>query len=639
MKRKHKVDSGTCLEDATRQHEKGLNLSIRALALPIIIAVLMLLYAIGLVRQVLGVNTMLIAASIGGLPIVYGAMRGLLRKDFNVGGLVSVAVIATLVVGEYLAGAIVVFIMLFGELLENMTVAKTGNAIRRLMDLKPKTARVRRDGREVELPIEQVAPGDIVLVKPGERIPVDGVVLSGQASVDQSALTGESIPVEISKGSDVYEGTFNQLGGLEIKTSKTGEATTLAHIITLVKDAQGSKAPVQRVADKFAKYFTPGIIVVCAITYFVTHDILRAVTVLIIACPCALVLATPTAVIASIGNAARRGILVKGGLALEAAGRVKAIVFDKTGTLTRGKPEVSEVKSFGELDEHEVVRQAATAEKFSEHPLAQAVLRKAEVLGLDVPDPTNFEAVPGHGVVASLGDTKLVLGNRKLLASHQVKFSSVDEAYVTGKESAGESCLLLATNGEYSGAICVADVIRKETRETIASLKQMGIVTHMLTGDNPRTAQAIASQAGIDNFAAEQLPQDKVAAVLKLKQQHSVAVVGDGINDAPALAAADVGIAMGSIGSDAAIEAADIALLRDNVEQIPYVIKLGDKMIRTIRMNIYAFALVFNIIAMFFGAMGWVGPVMGAVLHNVGSVFVVGNSALLIRYGTNKKAA
>ncbi len=632
MKRNRKANSGTSLETTAQPRQGGLRLRVRAMALPIIVGVLMLIYATGLARQIFGIDIALIAASIGGLPIVYGAIRGLFRKDLNVGGLVSVAVIATLIVGEYLAGAIVVFIMLLGELLENITVAKTGNAIRRLMDLKPKVARVRRDGREVELPIEEVVPGDIVLVKPGERIPVDGVVLSGQASVDQSALTGESIPVEITKGSDVYEGTFNQLGALEIKTSEAGEGTTLAHIITLVEEAQASKAPAQRVADRFAKYFTPAILVLFGITYFATHDILRAVTVLIVACPCALVLATPTAVIAAIGNAARRGILVKGGLALEAVGRVKAIVFDKTGTLTYGKPEVSEVWSFGEIGEGELVRQAAIAEKFSEHPLARAVLRKAEALDLDIPDPSSFEAVPGRGVVASASDTKVIMGNRSMLASHQVAVPSDAEEYLAEKESAGESCLLLATNGQFSGVISVSDVIRKEARQTIASLKDIGVVTtHMLTGDNPRTAQAIASQAGIDDFAAEQLPQDKVETVKKLKKQHRVAVVGDGINDAPALAAADVGIAMGIIGSDAAIEAADIALLSDNLDQIPYVIQLGAKMIRTIRLNIFAFALAFNLLAMGLAGMGLVGPVMGAVLHNVGSVFVVANSALLIR--------
>ncbi len=632
MKRNRKANSGTSLETTARPRRGGLSLRVREMALPIVIGVLMLVYATGLARQIFGIDIALIAASIGGLPIVYGAIRGLLRKNLNVGGLVSVAVIATLVVGEYLAGAIVVFIMLLGELLENITVAKTGNAIRRLMDLKPKMARVRRDGREAELPIEEVVPGDIVLVKPGERIPVDGVVLSGQASVDQSALTGESIPVEITKGSDVYEGTFNQLGALEIKTSETGEGTTLAHIITLVEEAQASKAPVQRVADRFAKYFTPAIIVLFGITYLVTHDVLRAVTVLIVACPCALVLATPTAVIAAIGNAARRGILVKGGLALEAVGRVKAIVFDKTGTLTYGKPEVSEVWSFGEMGEGELVRQAAIAEKFSEHPLARAVLRKAEALDLDIPDPSSFEAVPGRGVVASASDTKVIMGNRSMLASHQVAVPSDAEEYLAEKESAGESCLLLAANGQFVGVVSVSDQIRKEAQKTIAALKRIGVVTtRMLTGDNPRTAQAIASQAGIDDFAAEQLPQDKVETVKKLKKQHRVAVVGDGINDAPALAAADVGIAMGIIGSDAAIEAADIALLSDNLEQIPYVIQLGGKMIRTIRLNIFAFALAFNLVAMGLAGMGLVGPVMGAVLHNVGSVFVVVNSALLIR--------
>lgn len=632
MERRRTEDSDTCLETTERPRQGGLNLRIREIALPVVVGVLMLVYATDLVRQILGVDIALIAASIGGLPIVYGAIRGLFRRNLNVGGLVSIALISTLVVGEYLAGAIVVFIMLVGELLENITVAKTGNAIRRLMDLKPKTARVRRDGEDIVLPIEDVVLGDIVLVKPGECIPVDGTVLSGQASVNQSALTGESIPVEIAAGSRVYEGTFNEAGALEIETSETGEGTTLAHIIVLVKEAQASKPPAQRVADRFAKYFTPAILVLFGVTYLATHEILRAVTVLVVACPCALVLATPTAVIAAIGNAARRGILVKGGLALESAGRVNAVVLDKTGTLTYGKPEVTEVKAFGDASENEVVRRAAIAEKFSEHPLAQAILRKAEALELDIPDPSGFDVVPGRGVAARAGETSIILGNRELLASHHVDVPPDGEEYLVERESAGASCLLLAVNGQFAGIISVSDRIRKEARQAVGALKHVGVVTtRMLTGDNPRTARAIASQAGVDDFAAEQLPQDKVETVTRLRREHRVAFVGDGINDAPALAAADVGIAMGTIGSDTAIEAADIALLSDNLEQIPYVIRLGGKMLRTIRLNILGFAVGFNLLAIALAGVGLVGPVMGAVLHNVGSVFVAANSALLIR--------
>ncbi len=627
-----RTTDGTCLEGKETSHQGGLRLRIREYGLTVIVGVLMLIYATGLLRELFGVNIALIAACIGGLPIVYGAIRGLLRKDLNVGGLVSIALIASLIVGEYLAGAIVVFIMQIGELLENMTVARTGNAIRRLMDLKPKTARLRRDGAEVVVPIEEVVPGDVVLVKPGERIPVDGVVLSGQASVNQAALTGESIPVEVSEGSKVYEGTVNELGAMEIETFEAGEGTTLAHIIKLVEEAQADKPPTQRVADQFAKWFTPGILILCAITYGITQDVIRAVTMLIVACPCALVLATPTAVIASIGNAARQGILVKGGLALEAAGRVKAVVLDKTGTLTHGRPEVAAVRSFGSLSDGEVVRYAAIAEKFSEHPLAQAVLRHAETLDLDVPDPSSFEVIPGRGVAAKAGDVKAVLGNREMLADHGISVSDEAEAHATAREKEGESCLLLAVDGELAGIISVSDRIRQEAPGAVSELRRSGVeTTLMLTGDNAHTAQAIATRAGIDDFAAEQLPQDKAETVKELRKRYRVAVVGDGINDAPALAAADVGIAMGAIGSDAAIEAADIALLGDALEQVPYVLRLGARMVKTIKLNIFGFAVGFNLIAMAVAGAGLVGPVMGAVLHNVGSVFVVANSALLLR--------
>ena len=624
----------TGCEPADRQQSSkgGLSLKFKDLALPVFVGITMLLYATGLVRFVFGVNLMLLSAIIGGAPIVYGAIKGLFQKNLNVGGLVSIALIATLIVGEYLAGEIVVFIMLLGEFLENMTVARTGNAIRRLLDLKPKTARVRRDGKEIAVPSESVVVGDVVLVKPGERIPVDGEVLSGQASVNQSALTGESIPVEVTEGSKVYEGPLCELGAIEVRTTEAGEGTTLAHIITLVGEAQADKPPTQRVADQFAKYFTPVIFLLCLGTFAITRDVIRAVTMLVVACPCALVLATPTAVIATIGNAAKRGILVKGGLALEAAGRVKAVVLDKTGTLTHGRPEVTEIQSFGSASVEEVLRHAAIAEKFSEHPLAQAVLRHADKQGVNYPDPESFEVTPGRGVISTTGKVKTVLGNREMLGDEQIEIPSEAEAFATSKEELGESCLLLAVDGAFAGAISVSDVLRDAAAQTIADLKHAGIEkTLMLTGDNPRTAQAIASRVGVHDFSANQLPQDKVESVKKLRETHRVAVIGDGINDAPALATADVGIAMGAIGSDAAIEAADIALLGDAIEQVPQVIRMGRRMIRTIKVNIWAFAVFFNLVAMTFAGLGMVGPVMGAVLHNVGSVFVVANSALLLR--------
>jgi heavy metal translocating P-type ATPase len=597
------------------------------------VGLLIVLGATGVVREVFGLDLVLLAALVGGIPIVFGAIKGLLRKDMNVGVLISIALIASLIVEEYIAGAIVVFIMLVGELLENITIAKTGNAIRKLMDLKPKTARVRRPGGEVMLPVEEVNLGDRVLVKPGERIPVDGVVTSGQGAVNQASLTGESIPVEVGPGDEVFEGTLNELGVLEIETTKIGQETTLAQIIKLVEEAQADKAPVQRVADRFAKYFTPIILAIALATYFVTGDIINAITVLIVACPCALVLATPTAVIAAIGNAARRGILIKGGRSLEAAGRVNAVVVDKTGTLTYGNPQVTDIRSFSGKTQQDVLLRAAIAEKFSEHPLAKAIINKAEELGLKVPDPSDFRVIPGRGVVSHASEQMVILGNRKLLADHQIMLPKGAEEHLIDKEANGETCLLLAEDDLFLGVITVADVLRKGTRQAVAALKESGVKkVVMLTGDNPRTAKAIASLVGIDDFAADQLPEDKVNTVRRLKQQYKVAVIGDGINDAPALATADVGIAMGVIGSDAAIEAADIALLGDDLSQAAQAILLGRRALRIIKLNIFLFSLGLNAVGMYLAASGVVGPMMAAVLHNIASVGVVLNSARLIRY-------
>jgi len=612
---------------------KGINLRYREFLLPSGVGVLLALGAAGLVREVFGIDNFIPAALVGGIPIIFGAVRGLLRKDMNVGVLISIALIASIIIEEWFAGALVVFIMHVGELLENITVAKASNAIRKLMDLKPKTARIRCPDGEVVVPIEEVNLGDRVLVKPGERIPVDGVVASGQGAVNQASLTGESIPVEVGTGDEVFEGTLNELGVLEIATTKIGQETTLAHIIKLVEEAQADKSPAQRVADRFAKYFTPLILGIALITYFVTGDVIRAITVLIVACPCALVLATPTAVVAAIGSAARRGILIKGGRSLEAAGRVNAVVVDKTGTLTYGKPQVTEIRSLSEKTERGVLMRAAIAEKFSEHPLAKAITSKAHELGLKVPDPSDFQVILGRGVVAHASEQMVILGNRKLLADHRIVLPPEAEEYLSLKESNGETCLLLAEDERFLGVISVADVLRKGTSRAIATLREAGMKKIvMLTGDNPRTAAAIASLAGIDDFAADQLPEDKVNTVKRLKQQYKVAVVGDGINDAPALATADVGLAMGVIGSDAAIEAADIALLGDDLAQATQAILLSRRALRVIKLNIYAFSLGLNVVGMYLAASGVMGPVMAAVLHNVASVGVVLNSARLIRY-------
>ena len=628
------TDSGceSCHQGDEGSRIKGINLRYREFLLPGSVGLLIVLGATGLVREVFGLDLVLLAALVGGIPIVLGAVKGLLSKDMNVGVLISIALIASLLVEEYIAGAIVVFIMLVGELLENIIVAKTGNAIRKLMDLKPKTARVRRADGEVVLPVEEVKLGDRVLVKPGESIPVDGVVVSGQGAVNQASLTGESIPVEVGPGDEVFEGTLNELGVLEIETTKIGQQTTLAHVIKLVEEAQADKAPAQRVADRFAKYFTPLILGIALITYYLTGDVIKAITVLIVTCPCALVLATPTAVIAALGNAARRGILIKGGRSLEAAGRVNAAVFDKTGTLTYGKPQVTTIRSFSKKTERDVLARAALAEKFSEHPLAKAIIRKAQELAIKVPDPSDFQVILGRGVVAHASEQEVILGNRNLLADRRVKLPPEAEGYLTLRESKGETCLLLAEDERFLGVISVADVLREGTRQAITAMRESGVKKMvMLTGDNARTAETIASLAGISEFAADQLPEDKVNTVKRLKQQYKVAVIGDGINDAPALATADVGVAMGVIGSDAAIEAADIALLADDLTQAAQAIRLSRKALRTITANIFLFSLGLNAMGTYLAIGGFVGPVMAAVLHNVAAVGVVLNSARLIR--------
>jgi len=611
---------------------KGINLRYREFLLPGSVGLLIALGATGLVREVFGLDLVLLAALVGGVPIVLGTIRALLRKNMNVGLLISIAVIASLLVDKYLAAAIVVFIMHVGELLENITVAKAGNSIRKLMDLKPKTARVRRAGGEVVSPIEEVKLGDRVLVKPGECIPVDGVVASGQGAVNQASLTGEAIPVDVGPGDQVFEGTLNELGVLEIEVTKIGRETTLAQVIALVEEAQKDKAPVQRVADRFAKYFTPLILAIGLITYYLTGDILRAIAVLIVACPCALVLATPTAVIATIGNAARRGILIKGGRSLEAAGRVNAAVVDKTGTLTYGKPQVTSIRSFSEKTEWDIMKQAALAEKFSEHPLAKAIMRKAQELAIEVPDPSDFQLILGQGVVASASEQVVILGNRKLLADHRVKLPPDAEEYIILRESKGETCLLLAEDKHFLGVISVADVLREGTRQAITAMRESGVKKIiMLTGDNVRTAEAIASLAGIDEFAADQLPEDKANTVRRLKKEYKVVVIGDGINDAPALATADVGIAMGVIGSDTAIEAADIALLTDDLTQAAQAIRLSRKALRTIKANIFLLSLGLNAVGMYLAIGGFVGPVGAAMLHNFAAIGVALNSSRLIQ--------
>ena len=572
------------------------------------------------------------AAVVGGVPIVVGGVRALLNRDLDVDLLASIAIVASMLVGEFPAAAVVALMLTGGEILEDYTVRRTSRAIEKLIESVPKVARVRKDGKEVEVPIEKVRMGDIVLVKPGEEISVDGAVVTGQASVNQAPITGESIPVVKKEGSEVFGGTIVELGALEIKVTKVGEDTTLARIIRLIREGQENRAPVEKVANRYAKWFAPGILAIAVLAYLATRSIVVAVSTLVIACPCALTLATPTAIVAGIGNAARRGVLIKGGAILEKVGSVDAVVLDKTGTLTIGKPLVTDVKGFKGRSEVEVISLAAIGEKFSEHPLSKAILSRAEELRISVEDPSDFEAIPGSGIVGHKGNNEIVVGNRKLLESKGIELTGEEEQFLDNQKTLGRTSVFVCENRSVIGVIGIADVPRKGVMDSIATLKDMGIRSVvMLTGDNPVTADAIAKQAGISEAVSELLPEQKVDYVKKLRERgHEVLMVGDGINDAPALATADVGMAMGEIGTDVAIETADIVLMSDDITKVPIAIELGRKTLSTIKQNIL-FATIVNLVGVLLAVHGDINPIIASAIHEGTALLVVLNSARLIR--------
>ena len=588
----------------------------------------------GWFKGLLGFDPAWVSIVISGTPILKGAIIALFtRGDIKAGLLVSTALVAAVAIGEYFAAGEVAFIMMIGELLENRTVAKAKAGIKQLLSVVPPTAGVRRDGREIRIPAEKVQVGDLVLVKPGEYIPVDGEVVAGESAVCQAAVTGESMPADKLPGDKVFVGSLNQLGALEIRATKVGADTTLARVVKLVEEAENSKAPVIRTADRWATWLVPAALITAIMVFLFTKDAIRAVTILIVFCPCALVLATPTAMMAGIGNAARKGILVKSGAAMELSGKLNAFIFDKTGTLTRGKPEVSTIKSVSAFSERELLLLAAVAEKFSEHPLSQAIIHKAQAENLTVMDPEVFQAQPGFGVRASCQGMEILVGNRKLMEQESVLIAEEVEKYVEKAEAKGRTAMLVAVDGALAGVIMAADPVREESLAAVNRLRENGInKIFMLTGDNQRTAAAIAAQTGISDYFADQLPAQKSETVKKLQGQgYRVAMVGDGINDAPALALADVGIAMGVAGADVAVRTAGIALMSDDIGKLAQLIRLSRHVLRIINLNIL-FSLFLNLIAIILASAGIMGPVMGALVHNAGSVLVVINSGRLIRY-------
>jgi Cd2+/Zn2+-exporting ATPase len=568
---------------------------------------------------------------LGGYPILKSAIKALFIPDLNVDTLVSIAAIAAVSVGAYQEAATVIFIMLLGEFLEHLTVGKTRKAIASLIQLSPKTAWVRREGKEVQVPIEEVKAKEVVIVKPGERIPVDGKIISGCGSINQSMLTGESIPVEKGVDDRVYCGTINESGSCEIEATQVADDTKLAQIKRLILEAQAEKSPTQRVMDRFARYFIPAILLIALITFLITGDSMRAITILIVACPCALVLGTPTAVVAAIGNAARQGILIKGGAFLEQMGRLKTLLMDKTGTLTQGRPTVVEIKGFDGVDEKEVLYWAAIAEKRSEHPLARAVKEKAEEMGFQIPHPEVFENFRGKGVKVQWDAKRIVMGSSEMLKEEGIEISPSAKGWLESKQSEGLTSLLVALDHRLVGILSIADTLREGAKEVLHQIKEQGVPEiWMLTGDSALVADRIGKQLGI-RYEAKLLPEEKVRIVKEWKGKgRVVAMVGDGVNDAPALAAADIGIAMGAVGTDVAIETADIALMTDELGKIPTVIRLSRKALRVIKENLF-FALVFNTVLVILSAQGWVTMILGAVMHQASSLLVILSSMRLLR--------
>lgn len=547
------------------------------------------------------------------------------------------------------SAATILLLITLGKYLESVSKGKTSEAIKKLMGLAPKTARIEVNGIEKIIPLEDVKVGDIVIVKPGDKIPVDGVVIEGSTSIDESMLTGESIPVEKVIGSDIIGASINKNGSIKYKATKVGKDTALAQIIKLVEDAQGSKAPIAKLADIISGYFVPVVIILAIISglgwYFVTKDVEFALTifisVLVIACPCALGLATPTAIMIGTGKGAEYGVLIKSGEALESAHKVQTVIFDKTGTITEGKPKVTDILVEGVITQDELLTIAASAEKGSEHPLGEAIVKEAEDKNIKLKKLETFVAIPGHGIEVTIDGKKILLGNKKLMDKNNIKLIDLEEkSNILATE--GKTPMFISIDNKIAGIIAVADTVKENSKKAIEILHKMGIEVAMITGDNKKTAQAIAVQVGIDRVFAEVLPKDKAAEVKRLQEEgKKVAMVGDGINDAPALAQSDVGIAIGS-GTDVAIESADIVLMRSDLLDVPTAIKLSRETIKNIKQNLF-WAFGYNILGIPV-AMGILylfgGPLLSPMIAggamSISSVSVISNALRLKGFKPNK---
>jgi Cd2+/Zn2+-exporting ATPase len=557
-------------------------------------------------EQMLATLLFLAVVAVLGYHIAGRGLSSLLKKRLDMNLLMTVAAAGAFLIGHGEEGATVIFLFYIAEFLEDYAVEKTRKSVGALMKLAPELAVVKRDGKEISVHVHEVGPKETILVRPGERIPLDGVVKKGFSLVNQAPITGESMPVSKQVGDEVYAGTLNGQSLLEIEVTKRAEETMISKIVQLVEKAQEQKSPTEKFIDKFAKYYTPSVILLAALVAIVppilfraSFDswVYRALTLLVVACPCALAISTPVSIVSGITSAARNGALIKGGTYVEEMSKMKVFAFDKTGTLTKGRPEVTDIIPIGhnspKLTEKELIALAAGCEKYSTHPLSAAIIRKAEEFGETIPDPESFQYISGQGNIAKCNGGIILSGSRSLVKERGVPFSLQIDEQMKKLESQGKTTTLVVENGEIKGIIAMADMVKEHAAETVRKLKEMDLKVVMISGDNEKTTKAIAGQLGINNYFAELSPEDKLKVIDELRREEKhVVMVGDGVNDAPALAKANVGVAMGAIGSDVALETADIALMHDDLLKLPYLFSLSKRTVKAMKQNIYSSILI-----------------------------------------------
>ncbi len=571
---------------------------------------------------------------ISGIPLIYLSVWRIIYNPgiskISSALLISIAMFAAIAIGDLFAAGEVAFIMAIGAILEEMTTDRAKKGLKKLISLTPNKGRRIKHGKEEIIPAEEIIKGDVLRILPGETIPVDGTIISGETSVDQSIMTGESLPVDKEIGDAVFCGTINRFGAIDITATKVGQDSSLQKLIRMVQDAENKQAPMQRIADKCASYLVPVALLIAICAYIFTGNIVKAVTVLVVFCPCALVLATPTAIMAAIGQATKHGVIIKSGEALEKMGKVDTIAFDKTGTLTYGRLEVSDIISFNpEITQNELLYLTSSAESKSEHPLGKAIVTYAQKSGITIAESSNFKMTAGKGIYAQVNGNELFCGNEKYILENNIFINENILFEIENLKVQGKALVIVAQKDKCIGVIALSDVLRPEAKDMISRLNQMHTKAVLLTGDNKKTADYFANQVGINEVRAELLPEEKVQNIEYMRKAgKKVCMIGDGVNDAPALKTADVGVAMGSMGSDIAVEAADIALMSDDISKIPYLKRLSNATVSTIKLSI-TLSMCINFVAIVLSLLGLLNPTTGALVHNAGSCFVVLIAALL----------